>query len=222
MFGDYYGIFLAIHSDVTEEANTAILGSGYYWDDDYQAYYSSDDETMIGVGTDNGFTLIDIYGPYLVPEEGEVASETENNDGTITVTYSFAGVLVDQTDCSGRTFESESCNLTASAGANTNNGPKYYENGTALRFYYKNTLTLQAASGFEIVSATVYVGSVKNLTINDISASAGSVAASGTVPNATVAVSGVNASSLTLTVGPNASKGNVGITSIEVVVASVR
>ena len=129
---------------------------------------------------------------------------------------------MDGTDCSGRTFESTSCNLTASAGTNTSNGPKYYENGTALRCYYKNTLTLEAATGYEILSATVSIGSVNKITVSDLSASAGTVTLSGTSAPATASISGVNASSLTITIAPNSTKGNLGITSIEVVVASVR
>lgn len=222
VYGDYYGIYLATHADVIEETNTNLVSNGYYWDDEYQAYYSTDDEVEIDVGLNNGFTLINIYGPLLQPEEGEVASETENNDGTITVTYTFAGVLLDGTVCDGRTFESTSCNLTTSAGANTNNAPKYYENGTALRCYFKNTLTLQAASGFEILSATVSIGSVNKITVSDLSASAGTVTFAGTSAPTTASIASVNASSLTITIAPEGTKGNLGITSIEVVVASVR
>ena len=221
IYGDYYGLYLATHADVTEATNTNLLDNGYYWDDEYQAYYSTDDEVEIDVGLNNGFTLINIYGPILQPEEGEVASEAENGDGTITVTYTFVGNLIDQTSYAGRTFESTSANLTVAKGESKSD-PTYYENGTALRCYYKNTLTLQAASGYEILSATVSVGSVKNLTVNDFSASSGTVTANGTSAPTTVSFAGVNASSLTITVGPNASKGNIGITSIAVVVTSVR
>ena len=132
MFGDYYGIFLAIHSDVTEEADAAILGSGYYYDDEYQAYYSTDDEAMIAVGLNNGFTLFEIYGPYLQPEEGEVASEVENEDGSYSISFTFGDVLVDQTACDGRTFESDHGSLALSKGSN-NVGPTFYSNNNTLR-----------------------------------------------------------------------------------------
>ena len=155
-------------------------------------------------------------------EEGEVVSEVDNNNGTVTVTYTFTGNLIDATEYGGRTFESASCNLTLAQGGNQNNAPKYYDNGNALRVYFKNTLTLQAASGCEIVSATVSIGSVNKITVNDLSANAGSVSLSGSNAPAVATISGVNASSLTITVAPEGTKGNLGITSVSVVIASVR
>ena len=221
LFGDYYGIFLAIHSDVTEEANTAILGSGYYYDDEYQAYYSTDDEAMVAVGLDNGFTLFEIYGPYLQPEQGEVASETEKQDGSIDVAFTFAGNLLDGTSYE-ETYESTSASLTTAKGSNQNNAPTYYDSGSSLRFYYKNTLTITAASGLTINSVTIQVGFVKNLSADAFAATSGSITATGTAAPATITISGVNAASLTITVGPNASKGNIGIASVTVNVSSAR
>lgn len=214
MFGDYYGIFLAIHSDVTEEANTAILGSGYYWDDEYQAYYSNDDETMIGVGTDNGFTLFEIYGPYLAPE---VASEEEQADGSIDVKFTFADALENQTPYDG--FESTSASIVLDKGGN-NNAPTFYSNNNTLRFYAKNTITVTAAEGLTINSVVIEIGSLKTLKPADIGVSSGTVSASATSAPATVTISGVNASTLTITVGPNASGGNIGMSSIKVNVSS--
>ena len=221
MFGDYYGIFLAIHSDVTEEADTAILGSGYYYDEDYQAYYSTDDETMIAVGLNNGFTLFEIYGPYLQPEQGEVASETAKQDGSIDVAFTFAGNLLDATSYE-ETFASTSASLTTAKGGNQNNAPTYYDNGSALRCYFKNTITITAASGLTINYVTIEVASVKNLSADAFSATSGSITASATSAPSTVAINGVNAGSLTITVGPDASKGNIGIASITVNVSSAR
>ena len=223
MFGDQYNaIYLATYADVTEAAIETLTENGYYYDEDYDSYWSSDDEAYVELGINNGFTLINIYGPYLQPEEGEVVSEVDNNNGTVTVTYTFTGNLIDATDYGGRTFESASCNLTLAQGGNQNNAPKYYDNGNALRVYFKNTLTLQAASGCEIVSATVSIGSVNKITVNDLSANAGSVSLSGSNAPAVATISGVNASSLTITVAPEGTKGNLGITSVSVVIASVR
>ena len=174
---------------------------------------------MIGVGTNNGFTLIEIYGPYLEPEEGEVASEVENEDGSYSISFTFADTLVDQTACDGRTFESNHGSLTLSKGSN-NVGPTFYSNNNTLRCYAKNTITITAASGLTINSVTLEVGSLKTLKANDISASSGTVSATGTSAPATLTISGVNASTLTITVGPNASGGNIGMSSIKVNVSS--
>lgn len=219
MFGNYYGIFLAIHSDVTEEANTAILGSGYYWDDEYQAYYSNDDEAMIGVGTDNGFTLIEIYGPFLAPE---VTSEEEQEDGSIDVSFTFAGALTDKETFNNAGFESTSASVEFSQGGNGSSVPTYYDNGEAIRCYAKNTVTISAASGLTINSVTIEVGFLKTLKPSDIGVSSGTVSASGTSAPTTVTISGVNASTLTITVGPSASSGNIGFSSIKVNVSSAQ
>ncbi len=222
MFGnEYYGIYLATHSDVTEEANTSLLADGYYWDEDYQAYYSSDDETMVAVGLNNGFTLFEIYGPYLQPEQGEVASETAKQDGSIDVAFTFAGNLLDGTSYE-ETFESTSASLTTAKGGNQNNAPTYYDSGSSLRCYYKNTLTITAAEGLTINSVVIEVGFVKNLSANDMTASSGTLTSTGTAAPATITISGVNAASLIITVGPNASKGNIGFSSITVNVSSAQ
>ena len=219
MFGDYYAIFLATQSDVVEEFAANLESSGYYYDTDYQAYYSSDDATEIDVGLNNGFTLIDIYGPYLAPE---VTSEEEQEDGSIDVSFTFAGALTDGDAFNNAGFESTSASVEFSQGGNGSNAPKYYDNGEAIRCYAKNTVTISAASGLTINSVTIEVGFLKTLKPSDIGVSSGTVSATGTSAPATVTISGVNASTLTITVGPNASGGNIGMSSIKVNVSSAQ
>ncbi len=216
MLGNYYGIYLAIHSDVTEEANTSLLADGYYFDSEYQAYYSSDDETSVVVGLNNGFTLLEVYGPFLAPE---VASEEEQQDGSIDVKFTFADALENQTPYDG--FESTSASIVLDKGGN-NNAPTFYSNNNTLRFYAKNTITVTAAEGLTINSVVIEVGSLKTLTPASISVSSGTVSASGTAAPATVTISGVNANTLTITVGPNATGGNIGMSSIKVNVSSAQ
>ena len=175
------------------------------------------DEVEIDVGLNNGFTLIDIYGPYLAPE---VVSEEEQEDGSIDVSFTFAGALTDQTAYDG--FESTSASVAFSQGGNGSNAPKYYDNGEAIRCYAKNTVTISAASGLTINSVTIEVGFLKTLKPSDIGVSSGTVSASGTSAPATVTISGVNASTLTITVGPSASSGNIGFSSIKVNVSSAQ
>ncbi|MBO4856183.1 MAG: hypothetical protein J5511_02270 [Bacilli bacterium] len=218
-YGDYYGIFLATHSDVTEELIETLEDNGYYYDEDYLAYFSSDDEAEIDVSLNNGFTLIDIYGPYLVPD---VTNETTNADGSIDVSFTFASALTDGTSYANETIESTSASLNISKGNNDNNAPTYYSNGDTLRCYYKNTLTITAATGLTINSVTIEVGSVKNQTANNMTASSGTLTSTGTTAPATVTISGVNASTLTINIAPEATKGNIGISSITVNVSSAQ
>ena len=221
--GSYYCAYLATQGNYFDAIYDDLTGQGLAYYESMGCFYDElfNTDAMIYVSIVRDFTIIDIYGQTLEPEKPDVASEKQNEDGSITVTYTFANALVEGTSYE-ETFESESCNLTVGKGGNTNNAPTYYTSGASLRCYYKNTLVLEAAQGYEIQSVNLTVGFVKNLTINDVSASAGTVSASGTVPGATVAVSGVNAGSLTITVGANATKGNVGFSAIEVVVAPVR
>ena len=222
-YGDWYCAYLATKGDFADEMVDKLLDAGCGYNSDYDYYYDATgtSDFAISVAKIRDFTIINIEGPTLVPELPDISVESENLDGSITVTYTFANALVEGTSYE-ETFESESCNLTVGKGGNANNAPTYYTSGASLRCYYKNTLVLEAAQGYEIQSVNLTVGFVKNLTINDVSASAGTVSASGTVPGATVAVNGVNAGSLTITVGANATKGNVGFSAIEVVLAAVR
>ena len=219
----YYCAYLVTEGDYFDDVAEDFEGQGLVYDDGYGCFYDPTQTTdaEFYVSFVRNYTMFDLFGQTIEPELPDISEESENLDGSITVTYTFANALVDGTSYE-ETFESESCNLTVGKGGNANNAPTYYTSGSSLRCYYKNTLVLEAAQGYEIQSVNLTVGFVKNLTINDVSASAGTVSASGNVPGATVAVSGVNAGSLTITVGANASKGNVGFSAIEVVVAPVR
>ena len=205
--GDYFD---AIYDDLTEKGLDYYEPYGCFYD----PTYGTDAEIYVSIVRD--FTIINIYGPTLTPA---VASEEEQQDGSINVSFTFSGALTNQTSYTDP-FESTSATLTPGAGANDNNSPTYYDSGSALRCYYKNTITITAAEGLKINSVTIEVASVKNLSADAFAATAGSITASGTAAPATVAINDVNANTITITVGPNASKGNIGIGSITVNVSS--
>ena len=222
-YGDWYCAYLATKGDFVEEMDAALLSSGCAFDDYFGGYGDAAgvSDFFITVAKVRDFTIVNIEGPTLEPEKPAVASEEEQADGSINVAFTFSGALENQTSYE-ETFESTSASLTAAKGGNQNNAPTYYDSGSSLRCYYKNTITIEAAEGLTINSVVVEVGFVKNLSANDMTASSGTLTSTGTGAPATITISGVNAASLTITVGPNASKGNIGFSSITVNVSSAR
>lgn len=219
----YYCAYLATKGDFFDDVSDDLLGKGLTYDEDYGCFYdasgSTDAEIYVSIMRD--YTVINVYGQTLEPPLPDVASETNKQDGSIDVAFTFSGALVNQTVYE-ETFESTSASCTVAKGGNANNAPTYYDSGSSLRCYYKNTLTITAAPGLTINSAVIEVGFVKNLSANDMTASSGTLTSTGTAAPATITISGVNAASLTITVGPNASKGSIGISSITVNVSSAR
>ena len=97
-YGDYYYLGLATHADVSEDAVTSLEADGFFFDESYDSYFTSDYGVQLILSVNNGFTLIDIYGPYLLPD---VATEEEKQDGSIDVTFTFAAALENQTAYEG-------------------------------------------------------------------------------------------------------------------------
>lgn len=60
--------------------------------------------------------------------------------GTV-ATFDFAAMYTETTDLTTQTIENSGVSLVFEKGSNTNNGPKYYPNGTAIRFYGGNKIT---------------------------------------------------------------------------------
>ncbi len=85
--------------------------------------------------------------------------------------------------------------LTFDAGGNQN-GPKYYNSGTAFRMYPKNSMKVDATKTIKDIKLTCQVsGSTIYNASGDISATAGTVATN----NEIVTISGINSKSVTIT-----------------------
>ena len=218
----YYCAYLVTEGDYFDDVAEDFEGQGLVYDDEYGCFIDPTQTTdaELYVSVVRNYTMFDLFGQTIEPEKPDVASEEQNEDGSIDVSYTFANALSDGTSYSNEVIESTSANLTISKGNNSNNAPTFYSNNNTLRCYYKNTLTINAASGLKINSVTIEVGSVKNLNANDITVSSGTVSATSTSAPSTVTISGVNAASLTINIAPSATKGNIGISSIKVNVSS--
>ena len=223
-YGDWYCAYLVTKNDYLDAFSLALENAGAAYDDEYGCFYDTTNTSdwEIYVSNIRQYTVINIYGPTLSSGGGDVTNETVNDDGSIDVGFTFSSTLVDGTAYTNETIESTSASLTISKGNNDNNAPTYYSNGDTLRCYYKNQLVINAASGLTINSVTIEVGSVKNQTANNITASSGTITSTGTTAPATVTISGVNASTLTINIAPEATKGNIGISSITVNVSSAQ
>lgn len=216
-------LYLATFGDFVSDFNTGMTANNWLYDEDYECYYVNSSTVEIYAYLGGGCTLFEIYGPERAHSGGgsggDVAGETANADGTIDVTFTFAGNLDNQTPYDG--FTSTSANVALNKGSGST-APTFYSNNDTLRCYAKNTIVISAASGLTINSVTLEVGSLKTLKANDVSASSGTLSSTGTSAPATLTISGVNANTLTITVGPNASSGNLGFSSIKVNVSSAQ
>ena len=203
-------------------ADGAVLSVSFDYfeaDDDYNAgneievyiYYfglDDDDGGGEGQGEEGGQT-----------DNDDVASEVTNADGSISVSFSFEGVLNDQEDVDGRTFSSAHASLSLSVGTNASDvTPKYYSNGDTLRCYTGNTLEFNAANNFKISEVEITIGSHKTLQgqASDFSVNHGTVV----VGNGVATISGVNNNSLTVAIAPTQTKGNLGLTNIVVTIVA--
>lgn len=217
----YYCAYLVTKGDYFDAVAEDFAGQDLTYDEEYGCYYDASLATDVElyVSVVRGYTTFDLFGQTISPE---VTSEEEQSDGSIDVSFTFAGTLNDGETFDNAGFESTSARVDFSKGGNGSNAPKYYDNGQTIRCYAKNTITISAASGLKINSVTLEVGSLKTLKPSDIGVSSGTVSATGTSAPATVTISGVNASTLTITVGPSASSGNIGFSSIKVNVSSAQ
>ena len=118
------------------------------------------------------------------PGSGEVSGNS------ITADFTAMG-LGNAQDISTLTL-TDGTTLTFSAGSNKN-GPKYYNSGTAIRMYPSNFFTATAASGKTIAAITLTCSA--NNAEGNVSAAPGQVS----VNDMTVTVSGINASTATVT-----------------------
>ena len=99
--------------------------------------------------------------------------------------------------------------VTASQNTGSN-PPMYYVNGTALRLYAKNTLTISVGEGYVIDQVVLVKGNINKNPLTDLSAVGGTFSVSGNTGTLTCH----NADTVTFSF--NKSKGCVPIASIEV------
>ncbi len=215
----YYCAYLVTEGDYFDDVAEDFEGQGLVYNSEYGCFIDPTQTTdaELYVSVVRGYTMFDLFGQTIEPEKPDVASEKQNEDGSIDVSFTFADALENQTSYEG--FESTSASVAFDKGGN-NNAPTFYSNNNTLRFYAKNTITVTAAEGLTINNVVIEVGSLKTLTPASISVSSGTVSASATSAPSTVTISGVNANTLTITVGPNATGGNIGMSSIKVNVSS--
>ena len=218
-YGEYYlMLYLATAGSYGEAMAEKCVAAGLEYDEEYNCYYEDVYYSEVDISEQDGFTFVSVFGPTLeyTPEEGEVTNEVTNDDGSISVTFTFADVLVDQTTYDGREFESTSAKLTVHQGE-ASTAPTYYSNGETLRFYAKNTMDIEAATGLEIKSVEITVSTTKKLNgvASDYTVNHGSVAVD---DNKVATISGVNFASLEVGIGMSASSGNLGVSKIVVTV----
>ena len=172
----------------------------------FEAYY---DNLPEGVSAFTAGMKVKITGNLMkyVNKDGQVTPEIKNADvvilenggggggdnpdtpeGDVTIAASGMGLSNNTawttTTVSGVTF-------TADGGGNTNT-PKYFDNGTNLRMYPKNSLTISAGKKIASVVLTCTAGSVAN---GNVGAEPGSV----NVADPTVTISGINSTSVKIT-----------------------
>ena len=113
--------------------------------------------------------------------QGGGGETPDTPEGDVTIAASAMGLA------NGAAWETVTVNgvtFTADGGGN-NNSPKYYDNGTNLRMYPKNTLTLTASKNISSIVLTCASGSVAN---GNVGATPGSV----NVSDPTITISGIN------------------------------
>ena len=202
--------------DFTQDFVASIENTGFSYDESTESYFSSDDAIQIEVELNNGNTSIYVFGDYI---KEDIVSEDIDDDGNLVVTLQFADALQDGTIFEGdEAIGNDAIQFVPAYGSNKNNAPKYYDNGSTLRFYYGNTMTFTATEGYEILKVELNVGSKKDLTpASDISANKGTFSFADDVAT----ISDVNSDELVVTIGAGKTKGNIGFSSVVITLAEV-
>ena len=213
----YYCTYLATRGEYFDTYYESLTALGMVYDEDYECFLDGSEvsDFELYIYENNGFTLFDLFGQTLEPEEGDPISVVDNQDGSYTITFTFAGVLVDQTTLDGRTFETDYVDLTFHKG-DSQTAPTYYSNGDTVRCYTKNTMDFEAKDALSIVDVELTIGSKKSLSgvASEFTVSSGSVS----VEDDVATISDVNNKLLEVGIGMGATKGNLGFSKIEVTV----
>ncbi len=214
--GTYQYTHLVCEGDFTQDFVASIENTGFSYDESTESYFSSDDAIQIEVELNNGNTSIYVFGDYI---KEDIVSEDIDDDGNLVVTLQFADALQDGTIFEGdEAIGNDAIQFVPAYGSNKNNAPKYYDNGSTLRFYYGNTMTFTATEGYEILKVELNVGSKKDLTpASDISANKGTFSFADDVAT----ISDVNSDELVVTIGAGKTKGNIGFSSVVITLAEV-
>lgn len=200
------------------EGYVLLEGPAYYEPDDfwYVDYGYYDNQVILEALTyesEDGVVLQ--YAAYLNDgswgsgEGGETGQEIVENvvDGKGTATIDFSSLFSSDEKFVGASGEIVMVTASQNTGSNP---PMYYVNGTALRLYAKNTLTISVGEGYVIDQVVLVKGSKTKNPMTDLVAVGGTFSVSGDTGTLTCK----NADTVTFSV--DASNGYVPIASIEV------
>lgn len=112
----------------------------------------------------------------LAAAAGVIHDFMEDNPGASEETFNFVGQYANATQVT--TVEKGIVTLEFAAGENTQNPPKYYTSGTAVRFYGKNTLKVSVPDTHKLVKVTFTTAS--NNFDDNVSVSTGDYTHNGT------------------------------------------
>lgn len=162
--------------------------------------FQSEDDLMVGdkVIVLGALTLYNTTpeittGSQLYSVNGETAGGgSQGGGGTEGNPSSFSAADLGLTN--GAAFDKVTYNgLTITTdGGNNNNTPKYYDSGSNLRMYPKNSITISAGKTISSITLTCTSGSVAN---GNVKASKGTV----NVSDPTISITGINDKSVTIT-----------------------
>ena len=211
--------YLVTEGDFFEEIYDDLSGHGLAFDEDWGCFYDASQVTDAEIYPSliRGYTVINVYGQTIEPEPVDVTNETTNEDGSITIAFTFGGSFSNGQTFDEHTFESESAELTVSKGT-ANNPPAYYDNGQTLRFYAGSTITITSVTDYEIRDVELTIGPSNNKawtnedSLYDVTAGTLSATESETT------VTTVEADTLTITLGVGKSGGNIAFSAITVTV----
>ena len=121
-------------------------------------------------------------------DDGGGGGGGDTPEGDVTIAASGMGL---SNNTSWTTITVNGVTFTADGGGNQNT-PKYFDNGSNLRMYPKNSITLSASKNIASIVLTCTSGSVAN---GNVGATPGSVS----VSDPTITISGINSKTVTIT-----------------------
>ena len=212
-YGTYLYILLVTKGEYAKAYDAKLTAADILYDEDYDAYYDINEEIEVALYENNGFTVIEVYGPYLDSGNEGAVSEVTNLDGTITSTFDFTGFSSESTaSVDGTLVKSTSASVSYAKGTGGVD-PKYYYNGDSIRVYPGNTITISALNGATLNEVNISLdGGSLSSNISSYTVSSGEAS----LEDGVFTVTDIDAS--TLTIGVVGSSGHIRVASIEVTV----
>lgn len=208
----YYYALLAVQAECGDEMAANCLAAGIEYDDIWDCYYDEDTEVEVDIVEKDGWTLIDIYGPTVY---GDVAGETINTDGSITVEFTFEGNLADGKTFDGEGFVTEHASITFNKGE-ANTAPTYYSNGNTIRCYAKNTISFECSTGYGVSSVVLTIGSSNNKKWDNAASLYTLNSGTAVATEETTTITGINTDPFTIGLGMDKTGGNIAFSKIVV------